>query len=165
MSEDLQITTSNGRVYNSLRAYHIALGHAVRQALLNFVDEIEQFAQDRVQEFYGEYNPKNYERTYQLLNKMQVGQLIKTKVIGNWEGKGVIEIEPFDFTELEARFNEYGKFNTYMSFDGIDSTADMEDILASGIKGHDGFEIRKEIQQFINQNLDDRIEKAINKML
>ncbi len=165
MSEDLQITTSNGRVYNNLRAYHIALGHAVRQALLNFVDEIERFAQDRVQEFYGEYDPEDYERTYQLLNKMQIGQLIKTKVKGNWEGKGVIEIEPFDFSELDARFNGYGEFGSYMDFDGADSTSDIEGYLASGIKGHDGFEIRKEIEQFINQNLDDRIAKAINQML
>ena len=164
MGQELQITSQNGKIYKNLRAYHIALGHAVRQALLKFVDKIEDFAQQKVQEFYGEYSPQNYERTYQLLNKMQIRQLIKTRVQGNWQGNGIIEINSFDWTVLEARFQEYGRFNTYTDFSGDDSTSDIEGILESGIIGHDGFEIRKEIKQFIEDNLDDVIYDALNKM-
>ena len=163
MTDDFVITAKNGKTYNGLRAYHIALGHAVRQALLKFIDDIEDFCQEKVIDFYGEYDPEDYERTYQLLNKMRIGQLIKTKIQGSWEGKGIIAIEPFDWTVLEAKFNQYGKYNTYMSYDGIDNTSDMEGILSSGIIGHDEFEIRKEVQKYIEDNLNNVINEAIKK--
>ena len=164
MNEDFIITSNGGKTYNGIRAYHIALGHAVRKALLDFVDKIEKFCQERVSEFYGEYDPDDYTRTYQLLDKMQVGQLIKAQVKGQWEGKGQIILNPFDWEVLEAKFNGYGKYGTYTSFDGIDSRSDMEDIFSAGIIGHDGFEIRKEIQKYIEDNLDNVIEKAIKGM-
>ena len=68
MNENFEIVGNNGKVYKSLRAYHIALGHAVRQALINFSQEVESFLQKKVSDFYGEYSPQNYERTYQLMN-------------------------------------------------------------------------------------------------
>ena len=50
--EEFEITASNGKTYKSLRAYHIALGHAVRQALINFAREIEDYCIKKVEEFY-----------------------------------------------------------------------------------------------------------------
>lgn len=164
MNDDFIITSKSGKTYNGMRAYHIALGHAVRQALLNFVDDIEKFCQDMAMQFYNEYSPTSYERTYQLLNKMQIGQLIKAQVQGNWEGKGKIFIEPFDWTVLEARFNGYGEYNTYTSFDNLDNTSDMEEILAAGISEHSEFMIRTEVEKYIKDNLDNVIEKAIKNM-
>ena len=43
MSDELEIIANNGKVYKSFRAYHIALGHAVRQALIDFSKEVEDF--------------------------------------------------------------------------------------------------------------------------
>ena len=60
MSEDFEIIGNNGKVYKNLRAYHIALGHAVRQALIDFSQEVEEFLQQKISDFYGEYSPKNY---------------------------------------------------------------------------------------------------------
>ena len=77
MSNDLEIVANNGKVYKDLRAYHIALGHAVRQALISFSKEVENFLQKKVADFYGEYSPEYYERTYQLMDKMQLGELIR----------------------------------------------------------------------------------------
>lgn len=161
---DLCITSSNGKVYKNIRAYHIALGHAVRQALFKFLDDIENFCQEKVNSFYEEYEPQDYSRTYQLLGNMNVGGLIKAKIQGNWQGNGIFEIDPFDWGVLEARFNGYGKFNTYMDFDGDDSTSDIEGIFARGINGHDNFEIRQEVQKYIDDNLDDVIQKVLKSM-
>ena len=163
--EDLEITGKNGKTYKGIRGLKIAMGHTVRNALLKFLDEIEEFCQQRMQEFYDEYDPDNYDRTYGLLHNMQIGQLIKFRIKGQWEGKGSIEIDPFDWQVLETRFNGYGKYNTYMSTDGLDNRSDMEDLLADGIIGHDEFEIRKEVQKFIDDNLEDRIEKAIREFV
>ena len=48
----MEIVGNNGRVYKDLRAYHIALGHAVRQALLDFYDEVKEYAISEVWKFY-----------------------------------------------------------------------------------------------------------------
>lgn len=162
MSDDLEIIANNGKVYKNLRAYHIALGHAVRQALINFSKEVEEFLQEKIQEFYSEYTPDYYERTYQLINKMQLGELIKMSIKGNFEGKYEIEYELFDWTVLDSIDNGIGNFGTYMSFDKSDSRPDIEEYFQNGIIGHSSFDFYKEVDDYVNKHLDDRIQNVIN---
>ena len=160
--EEFEITASNGRTYKSLRAYHIALGHAVRQALIDFSKEVEGFLQKKVQDFYGEYTPEDYERTYQLMNKMQLGDLIKMSIRGNFEGKYEIEYELFDWSVLDSIDNGIGNFGTYMSFDKSDSRPEIEEYFRNGVIGHNSFDLYKEIDDYVNKNLDNRIQEVIN---
>lgn len=160
--DDLEIVANNGKTYKSLRAFHIAMGHAVRNALIDFSKEVEEFLQKKVQEFYGEYTPENYERSYQLMNKMNLGELIKMSIKGNFSGKYEIEYELFDWSELDSIDNGKGQFGTYMSFDKSDSRPDIERYLQDGIIGHSSFDLYKEIDDYVNKHLDDRIQKVIN---
>lgn len=162
MSDDLEIIANNGKVYKNLRAYHIALGHAVRQALIDFSKEVENFLQKKVSDFYGEYSPEDYERSYQLMEKMQLGELIKMSIKGNFEGKYEVEYELFDWTVLDSIDNGKGKFGTYMSFDKSDSRPEIESYLQDGIIGHAPFDFYKEIDNYVSKNLDNRIQKVIN---
>ena len=162
MSEDFEIIGNNGKVYKNLRAYHIALGHAVRQALIDFSQEVEEFLQQKISDFYGEYSPKNYERTYQLMNKMHLGELIKMSIKGNFEGKHELEYELFDWSVLDSIDNGVGNFGTYMSFDKSDSRPEIESYLQDGIIGHSSFDFYREIDDYINKNLDNRIQEVIN---
>ena len=162
MNENFEIVGNNGKVYKSLRAYHIALGHAVRQALIDFSKEVEEFLQKKVQDFYGEYTPEDYERTYQLMNKMQLGDLIKMSIRGNFEGKYEIEYELFDWSVLDSIDNGIGNFGTYMSFDKSDSRPEIEEYFRNGVIGHNSFDLYKEIDDYVNKNLDNRIQEVIN---
>ena len=163
MNENFEIVGNNGKVYKNLRAYHIALGHAVRQALIDFSKEVEGFLQKKVQDFYGEYTPEDYERTYQLMNKMQLGDLIKMSIKGNFEGKYEIEYELFDWTVLDSIDNGNGQVGTFMSFDKRDSRPDIESYLQDGIIGHSPFDFYKEIDDYVSKHLDNRIQDIINK--
>ena len=162
MNENFEIVGNNGKVYKNLRAYHIALGHAVRQALIDFSKEVEGFLQKKVQDFYGEYTPEDYERTYQLMNKMQLGDLIKMSIRGNFEGKYEIEYELFDWSVLDSIDNGIGNFGTYMSFDKSDSRPEIEEYFRNGVIGHNSFDLYKEIDDYVNKNLDNRIQEVIN---
>lgn len=162
MSDDLEIIANNGKVYKNLRAYRIALGHAVRQALINFSKEVEEFLQEKVQEFYSEYTPDYYERTYQLINKMYLEELIKISIKGNFEGKYEMEYELFDWTVLDSIDNGKGNFGTYMSFDKSDSRPDIEGYLQDGIIGHSSLNFYKEIDNYVEHYLDDRIQKVLD---
>lgn len=160
--EKLEITANNGRVYKDLRAYHIALGRAVRQALIDFSKEVEEYCKEQILEFYGEYNPEYYDRTYQLRDKMNLEELIKMSIKGNFEGKYEFEYELFDWQVLNSVDNGYGNFGTYMSFDGTDVRDTMETFLKEGvIKGHSAFDLYQEIDKYVNKNLDSRIQKVI----
>lgn len=162
MAEDFEIIGNNGKVYKNLRAYHIALGHAVRQALINFSQEVEEFLQQKISDFYGEYSPENYERTYQLMDKMRLGELIKMSIKGNFEGKYEIEYELFDWTVLDSIDNGRGNFGTYMSFDKSDSRPEIESYLQDGIIGHSPFDFYQEIDNYIKNHLDDRVQNVID---
>lgn len=164
MDEDFEITTISGKTYKSFRAYHIALGHAVRQALIEFSKEVELYCQRYVENFYGEYTPEYYERSYQLENKMKLGDLIKMSIKGNFEGKYQIEYELFDWEVLDSIDNGIGNFGTYMSFDKSDSRPEIEEYFRNGIIGHNSFDLYKEIDDYVNKNLDDRIDKVIKNM-
>lgn len=159
----MEIVANNGKVYKDLRAYHIALGMAVRQALIDFSKEVEEYCQNLMSDFYGEYNPKDYERTYQLEEKMRLGELIKMSIRGNFEGNYHLEYNLFDWQVLDAIDNGYGKFGTYTSFDKTDVRDEMEMFMQAGIiKGHSALDLYKLVDKYVSTNLDNRIQKVIN---
>lgn len=159
----MEIVANNGKVYKDLRAYHIALGMAVRQALINFSKEVEDYCQKLISDFYGEYNPEYYERSYQLEEKMRLGELIKMSIRGNFEGNYHLEYNLFDWQVLDSIDNGYGQFGTYMSFDKTDVRDKMEMFMQAGIiKGHEPLNLYDLVDKYVSEHLDDRIQKVLN---
>ena len=159
----MEIVANNGKVYKDLRAYHIALGMAVRQALINFSKEVENYCQKLISDFYGEYNPEYYERSYQLEEKMRLGELIKMSIRGNFEGNYHLEYNLFDWQVLDSIDNGYGQFGTYMSFDKTDVRDEMEMFMQAGIiKGHEPLNLYDLVDKYVSEHLDDRIQKVLN---
>lgn len=159
----MEIVANNGKVYKDLRAYHIALGMAVRQALINFSKEVEDYCQKLISDFYGEYNPEYYERSYQLEEKMRLGELIKMSIRGNFEGNHHLEYNLFDWQVLDSIDNGYGQFGTYMSFDKTDVRDEMEMFMQAGIiKGHEPLNLYDLVDKYVSEHLDDRIQKVLN---
>lgn len=159
----MEIVANNGKVYKDLRAYHIALGMAVRQALINFSKEVEDYCQKLISDFYGEYNPEYYERSYQLEEKMRLGELIKISIRGNFEGNYHLEYNLFDWQVLDSIDNGYGQFGTYMSFDKTDVRDEMEMFMQAGIiKGHEPLNLYDLVDKYVSEHLDDRIQKVLN---
>lgn len=159
----MEIIANNGKVYKDLRAYHIALGMAVRQALINFSKEVEDYCQKLISDFYGEYNPEYYERSYQLEEKMRLGELIKMSIRGNFEGNYHLEYNLFDWQVLDSIDNGYGQFGTYMSFDKTDVRDEMEMFMQAGIiKGHEPLNLYDLVDKYVSEHLDDRIQKVLN---
>lgn len=159
----MEIIANSGKVYKDLRAYHIALGMAVRQALINFSKEVEDYCQKLISDFYGEYNPEYYERSYQLEEKMRLGELIKMSIRGNFEGNYHLEYNLFDWQVLDSIDNGYGQFGTYMSFDKTDVRDEMEMFMQAGIiKGHEPLNLYDLVDKYVSEHLDDRIQKVLN---
>lgn len=159
----MEIVANNGKVYKDLRAYHIALGMAVRQALINFSKEVEDYCQKLISDFYGEYNPEYYERSYQLEEKMRLGELIKISIRGNFEGNYHLEYNLFDWQVLDSIDNGYGQFGTYMSFDKTDVRDEMEMFMQAGIiKGHEPLNLYDLVDKYVSEHLEDRIQKVLN---
>ena len=159
----MEIVANNGKVYKDLRAYHIALGMAVRQALINFSKEVEDYCQKLISDFYREYNPEYYERSYQLEEKMRLGELIKMSIRGNFEGNYHLEYNLFDWQVLDSIDNGYGQFGTYMSFDKTDVRDEMEMFMQAGIiKGHEPLNLYDLVDKYVSEHLDDRIQKVLN---
>ena len=159
----MEIVANNGKVYKDLRAYHIALGMAVRQALINFFILVEDYCQKLISDFYGEYNPEYYERSYQLEEKMRLGELIKMSIRGNFEGNYHLEYNLFDWQVLDSIDNGYGQFGTYMSFDKTDVRDEMEMFMQAGIiKGHEPLNLYDLVDKYVSEHLDDRIQKVLN---
>lgn len=159
----MEVVANNGKIYKDLRAYHIALGMAVRQALINFSKEVEDHCQKLISDFYGEYNPKYYERSYQLEEKMRLGELIKMSIRGNFEGNYHLEYNLFDWQVLDSIDNGYGQFGTYMSFDKTDVRDEMEMFMQAGIiKGHEPLNLYDLVDKYVSEHLDDRIQKVLN---
>lgn len=159
----MEIRANNGKIYKDLRAYHIAMGHAVRQALIAFSKEVEKYCQEKIEDFYGEYYPESYERTYQLMDKMKLNELIKVKIKGSFTGNYQFEYDLFDWAVLDAHSNGKGKFGTYTSFDGTDARENMEQYLLDGIYGHSSLDLYTEVNEYINNHLDNRIQEVLNK--
>jgi site-specific DNA-adenine methylase len=72
MSGDLEIVAKNGRRYKDFRAYHIAIGHAVRQALLDFYKDVKNYAITEIESFYASefQGSEYYDNTYGMLNSL-----------------------------------------------------------------------------------------------
>ena len=68
----------------------------------------------------------------------------------------------FDWSVLDSIDNGVGNFGTYMSFDKSDSRPEIESYLQDGIIGHSSFDFYREIDDYINKNLDNRIQEVIN---
>lgn len=173
--DDLEIVANNGRVYKSLRAYHIALGHAVRQALLDFYKEIKRYAINEVQKFYSnefhgsEYYSNTYGMIESLMESDDIDGAISYYVRGNWEGNTTFNIE-IDWTQLDAHSNGYGQWGTYTSLDGADVTGEWEELMENGLpKGllkytgerHPSFNLGEKIEKYVNDRLDSIVKKVI----
>ena len=57
MKDDL-IRTNSGKTYKSFRALHIAMGMAVRNALLKFYKDVKKYAIGEIEKLYEKYQFK-----------------------------------------------------------------------------------------------------------
>ena len=175
MSEDLEIVAKNGKIYKSFRAYHIAIGHAVRQALLDFYKDIKQYVITEVSNYYAMefHGSEYYENTYDMLNALMesddVNGAITYMIKGNWEGNATFDIN-IDWTYLDAHSNGEVQWGTYTSLNGDDVTEIWEDLLEAGLpKGiiyqtgerHPSFNLQDKIEKYINDHLKEIVDKAI----
>lgn len=176
--DDLEIIGNNGKVYKNIRAYHIAIGHAVRQALLDFYDEVKKYAISEVQKFYSAefHGSEYYDNTYGMIEALMesddINGAISYYIKGNWEGNTTFDIN-IDWTQLDAHSNGYGQWGTYTSLDGEDVTGDWEELLKNGLpKGileltgerHPSFDLGARIEDYVNKNLDNRVQDALDRI-
>ncbi len=175
MSDGFEIIANNGKVYKSLRAYHIALGHAVRQALLDFYDEVKKYAISEVQKFYDAefHGSEYYDNTYGMIDALMesddINGAISYYIRGNWEGNTTFDIN-IDWTQLNAHSNGYGQWGTYTSFDGSDVTGEWEELMNNGLpKGilaqtgerHPSFNLGEKIEKYVDTHLSNKINNII----
>lgn len=178
MSQDLQIISQNGKVYKNIRAYHIAMGHAVRQTLLTFYKEVKDYAIKEVQQFYStefhgsEYYDNTYGMIASLMEDDDIDGAISYFIKGNWEGNAIFDIK-IDWNQLDAHSNGYGHWGTYTDLDGVSVTNEWDELLENGLpKGilavtgerHPSFNLGEKIENYINKNLDKKIQSALKKM-
>ena len=171
----MDIVANNGKVYHSLRAYHIAMGHAVRQALLNLAKETKQYAIQEVENYYdmefhgSEYYDNTYGMIESIKNSEDIDSSFSSFVKGNWAGNVGFDIE-IDWSNLNGHSNGYGQWGTYTSLDGSDVTVAWESFLKAGLpKGilkvtgerHIPFDLQKKVDEYV----DKRIDKIINKVI
>lgn len=173
---ELKITSNKGRVYNGIRAYHIALGHTVRNALLKFYDEVKQYAISEVQKFYdaefhgSEYYDNTYGMIEALMESDDINGAISYYIKGNWEGNTTFNID-IDWEYLDAHNNGYGQWGTYTSLSEDNITNQWEEMMEQGLpKGilekagerHPSFNLGERINSYIEKNLENIITNAIN---
>lgn len=160
----MEIAVNKGKIYNSIRAYHIAIGQAVRYAL----DDLVIKAKQHMIEFVGNYYDNNfrgsdyYQNTYQLLTSIEADKLIILNIKGNWEQNYEIELD-LNWEEIESYSNGDGAFGSYQSFNGDSFVDNLEENLKRGLdigiyeyteQRHAPIDIRKELNDFIEQNLE-----------
>lgn len=168
---EMEIVTDSGKVYKNLRAYHIALGHAVRRALIDLYKEVKEFAIQKTKEFYdNEFGGSDYyDNTYGMINALEssddLNGAISYYIKGSYNKNYTFEIE-IDWDTLDSHINE-GKFGTYTSFDGTPVVDIWDELLEKGLpiypndKRHPSFDLGKLIQDFIDKRIDDKVQKAI----
>lgn len=173
MSDDFEIVANNGKVYKSLRAYHIALGHAVRQALLTFYKEVKEYAINEVWKFYENefYGSDYYENTFGMIDALEnsddLNGAISYYIRGNWEGRTTFDIE-IDWSQLDGHSNGRGEWGTYTSLNGTEVTGEWEELLMSGLPigltgdRHPSFDLGKKIENYVEKNIDKVINKVIS---
>lgn len=175
MSDNLDIVAKNGKVYKDIRAYHIAIGHAVRQALLKFYKEIKEYAIKEISNYYALelHGSEFYENTYGMLNALMesddVNGAITYYIKGNWKGNTTFNID-IDWSFLDAHSNGYGQWGTYTSLDGEQVTEIWEDLLEKGLpigilsqtgERHSSFNLEEKIEKYIDKNLKNIVDNAI----
>lgn len=167
----MEIRVNKGKVYNSIRAYHIAIGQAVRYALDDLVTKTKQHMIDFVGNYYdNEFRGSEYyQNSYGLLTSIEADRLILLEVKGNWEQNYEVEMD-LHWGEIESFSNGYGEFGTYTSFNGDSFVNSLEDNLKRGLdmgiysytgRRHDPIDIRKELVDFVEKEMEkikDRIE-------
>lgn len=164
-----EITTANGKKYNSIRAYHIAIGQAVRYALINLREEVKQHMIDFVGSYYdSEFKGSEYyQNTYGLLNSIEADKLIDLNIQGNWEQNYEVEFE-LHWDELDAHSNGYGAFGTYTDFDGNSFVNSIEENLKRGLdigiykytgERHTPIDIEGELKSIVDNKLQQVVEK------
>lgn len=173
--DELEIIGNNGKIYKNIRAYHIAIGHAVRQALLNFYKEVKKYAINEVQKFYASefQGSEYYDNTYGMIDALMesddINGAISYYIRGNWEGNTTFDIE-IDWTQLDAHSNGYGQWGTYTSLDGTDVTSEWEELMNNGLpKGilaqtgerHPSFNLGEKIEKYVNEHLNDVVNKVL----
>ena len=176
--EDLEVIGNNGKIYKNLRAYHIAIGHAVRQALLEFYKEVKNYAIREVQKFYdaefhgSEYYDNTYGMIESLMDSDDIDGAISYYIKGNWEGNTTFNIG-IDWNQLDAHSNGYGHWGTYTDLDGVSVTNEWDELLENGLpKGilavtgerHPSFNLGKKIEDYVDKNLDKKVQDALKKI-
>lgn len=164
-----EITTANGKKYNSVRAYHIAIGQAVRYALNNLREEVKQHMIDFIGSYYDSefIGSEYYQNTYGLLTSIESDRLIELNIKGNWEQNYEVEVG-LNWDELDAHFNGYGEFGTYTDFDGNSFVNSIEENLKRGLdmgvykytqRRHSPIDIEGELNRVIDKKLQQVVEK------
>lgn len=177
MGDNLNIVAKNGKVYKDIRAYHIAIGHAIRQALLNFYKDVKKYAIREISNYYSLelHGSEFYENTYGMLEALMdsddVNGAITYFIKGNWEGNTTFNIN-IDWSYLDAHSNGNGQWGTYMSLNGEDVTAIWDELLQQGLpiglvsktgERHTPFNLKEKIEEYIEKNLKNVVNNVLRK--
>lgn len=158
-----EITIVKGKTYKSVRAYHIAIGQAIRYALNDLRERTKQHMIDFVGNYYdSEFRGSEYyQNTYGILRSIESDKLIELNIKGNWEQNYEIEFG-LNWDELDSHSNGDGEFGTYTGFNGDGFVNSLEENLQRGLdKGiyaytgerHNPIDIRGELKKFIDNEL------------
>lgn len=172
MNSDFEIITNSGKRYKSFRALHIAMGKAVRSALLNFYKDVKDYAIREVENMYAsEFNGSEYyDNTYGMISALEnsndVDGAISYYIRGSFEKRYSFEIE-IDWSYLDSHSNGRGQFGTYTSFDGSPVVNVWDELLQSGLpigltgERHTSFDLTKIIQDYIEKNIEQIVDRAL----
>lgn len=171
-NNDLEIITNSGKRYKSFRALHIAMGKAVRSALLDFYQEVKEYAIQVVEAYYDKelHGSEYYENTYGMINALKesndIDGAISYFIKGNFEKKYSFDIE-IDWSYLDSHSNGYGNFGTYTSFDGTPVVDQWDELLQSGLpigltgERHSPFDLGEEIKKYVEKNIENVVDRAL----
>lgn len=171
--ENMEITAANGKTYKNLRAFHIAIGIAVRNALLDFYQEVKQYAIETVTNWYMQNtgNSEYYDNTYGMISALESSDDFNGAISYYIRGSYLTLQQEFeiyiDWDYLESHFNGTGMYNTYMGFDRQSvSGDDWEEMLRNGLNSFWGeskvpFDLMDILQRYIDKHLDKKINNAL----
>lgn len=171
--DDYMFMTANGRRYKTARAYHIAMGMAVRYALLNFYKEVKQYLIQELEEWYQNNTGGSdyYDNTYGMINAFvesnDVDGAIHYAIRGSFEKSNAVFAMGIDWTELDAHSNGYGEFGTYTSFDGTSVVDNWDELLKSGLPIYPNVERKDPLDVYflIDKYVDKRLDRVIDNVL
>lgn len=170
--QSAEIITNSGKRYKNFRAYHIAIGTAIRYALIDFYKEVKKYAIQVVTNYYhNEFGGSEYyDNTYGMINALESSDdfngAIYSQIKGNWEGKSEFDIF-IDWEYLDSQMNGEGHFGTYTDFDGNPITDKWEELLEKGLPiyktgiRHSPLNLDKIIKDYVDKNIEKAMDKAI----